>query len=206
MMRFIDLTHLLSPETPPYPGDNPLEMRQVRAFGADGYTAWAARGGMHLGTHIDVPMHMTDDSRRVADFPLGAFCGPAQLIWLPGVEGITADMLGDITAPRVLIGTGWDGCFFAEPGRYFAEHPCLDGDAARKLVACGVQLLGLDFPSPDRMPFPVHRALLEAGVALCENLTNLAALRARQFDFYAAPLKIVAEGSPVRAFATERGR
>ena len=204
-MSIVDLTHPLSRETPPYPSDAALELRQVRAFEQDGFTAWEMRGGMHIGTHVDVPMHMAADVRTVGEYPLDAFCGPAQLIWLPGEERITADMLGDIRAPVVLIGTGWGAGFFDEPERYFAQHPCLTLEAARRLMDSGVRLLGFDFPSPDRAPFPVHRALLEAGVLLCENLTNLAALRGKRFDFYAAPLKIAAEGSPVRAFAVTEG-
>ena len=47
----------------------------------------------------------------------------------------------------------------------------------------------------------MHKRLLAAGVPMVENLTNLAALRGRRFDFAALPLKISAEASLVRAVA-----
>ena len=46
-----------------------------------------------------------------------------------------------------------------------------------------------------------HKRLLAAGIPMVENLTNLAALRGRRFDFAALPLKISAEASLVRAAA-----
>ena len=55
--------------------------------------------------------------------------------------------------------------------------------------------------SPDLPPLAVHKRLLAAGVPMVENLTNLAALRGRRFDFAALPLKISAEASLVRAVA-----
>lgn len=200
-MKLVDLSHRLEAATPPFPGDAPLELTRVRALEADGYTAWQLTAGMHVGTHVDVPMHMVPDGRFAADFPLESFCGPGRLAWLPGAQVITADMLGTLDAPCLLIATGWSRHFPSNPARYFARHPCLTQEAARHIIGSGVRILGLDTPSPDGPPYTLHRQLLAAGVLLAENLTGLEALQGVPFTFFAPPLKLAAEGSPTRAFA-----
>jgi kynurenine formamidase len=69
-------------------------------------------------------------------------------------------------------------------------------------VAAGVKLVGVDMPSPDHVPFPVHRRLLSAGVCIVENLRGLdRLLHKAAIRFYAFPLAIRADSSPVRAVA-----
>ena len=71
-----------------------------------------------------------------------------------------------------------------------------------ELLDCGVQLVGVDTPSVDRLPFEAHLALLGHGVLIVENLTNLDAIPADVFQLVALPLKILGrDGSPVRAVA-----
>lgn len=209
-MNILDLSHRLSPKTAPYPGgDAPPVFEHTHVLERDKFNAWTVSLGMHLGTHVDVPMHLVQDDRWVADFDLSDFCGQGQLIWLPDLPAkapITPQMLGDIKAPVVLIATGWDRYLEAEPGRYFGEHPSLTLEAAEHLMGSGVRLLGLDSPSPDHVPFAAHRALLRQGVPIVENLRGLSALRGvPRFTFFAPPLKIEAEASLVRAFALWEG-
>jgi len=96
--------------------------------------------------------------------------------------------------------TGWSKQW-GSPG-YFSDHPCISSEAARFLVDCGVQVVGVDMPSVDREPYTAHRVLLGAGVLIVENLTNLDAIGADLFQLIVLPLKLVGcDGSPVRAVA-----
>ena len=78
------------------------------------------------------------------------------------------------------------------------------------LIERGAKLVGLDTPSPDPvapMGFPVHRALLRAGIPIVEGLWNLGRLAEmeRPCWFSAFPLAIEGiEGCPVRAVAITR--
>ena len=75
----------------------------------------------------------------------------------------------------------------------------ITGPAARLLVDCGVQLVGVDTPSVDRSPFEAHLALLGNDVLIVENLTNLDAIPGENFELVAVPLAILGrDGSPVR--------
>ena len=41
------------------------------------------------------------------------------------------------------------------------------------LVECGIELVGIDFPSLDKAPFDAHVSLLGSGAVVLENLKNL---------------------------------
>jgi kynurenine formamidase len=63
-------------------------------------------------------------------------------------------------------------------------------------------MVGLDVPSPDRPPYPVHRILLGNGILILENLTGLETLPSDQvFRLYALPLMVEADSAPVRVIA-----
>lgn len=63
-------------------------------------------------------------------------------------------------------------------------------------------MLGIDMPSPDFPPFPVHKLLLSNGIFILENLTGLQQLlNIDTFEVFAVPLKIYAEASLTRAYA-----
>lgn len=62
----------------------------------------------------------------------------------------------------------------------------------------GVDTLGVD-PIRDEA-LPIHRRLLDSGMVIIENLTNLAAAGTETFTFCALPLHYEnADGAPVRA-------
>jgi kynurenine formamidase len=87
---------------------------------------------------------------------------------------------------------------------FFTSHPMFTPEAAQFLVDCGVKLVGVDFPSVDRPPFPIHIIFLGNGMVIVENLTNLAALKQDVFEFIALPLSFTGrDASPVRAVALE---
>ena len=101
----------------------------------------------------------------------------------------------------VLIRTGWD-LHRPSPGSA-RERPYLTGTTVTALLAGGVALVGVDFPSIDdpgnRAPTARTR-LLSAGIVVVESLCNLSALPAEGFRFFAVPLQDGAS-TPVRAFA-----
>ena len=63
-MRLIDLTHPIDSTTAVYPGDPPLVLVQNRWLARDHYNAYTVSSGMHVGTHVDLPLHMQDVYKR----------------------------------------------------------------------------------------------------------------------------------------------
>jgi kynurenine formamidase len=202
-MNYIDLSWKIDQGIPVYPGDEEVKLVRSKWLETDHYNAYSLSTGLHAGTHIDCPMHLLDSLDKMADYPLDRFAGRGFLIdargereirCKPGYDGIRR---GDI----VLVLTGTDQCYGT--AKYYGNHPVISLDLADFLVSREIRMLGVDMPSPDDPPFPVHKRLLGSGIFLLENLTGLERLLQVQGDFevFAAPLKINAEASLTRAFA-----
>jgi kynurenine formamidase len=150
----------------------------------------------NTGTYVDSPFHRYPNGLDLAGLPLESLAD------LPGVV-VTPDRIdGDFTGKAVLVHTGWDRHWRTE--RYWSgDHPFLTGAQAQKLLTAA--FVGIDSYNIDdiRDPArPVHTTLLGAGIPICEHMTNLGALPASGFRFFAVPVKVRGLGSfPVRAFA-----
>jgi kynurenine formamidase len=106
----------------------------------------------------------------------------------------------------VLIRTGWLETMLTDP-HYYDGEPGIDIGAARWLADAGVAVIGCDnfaveaIPFPSGEVFPVHQLVIRGyGIALLEGLVlaPLAAARATEFLFVAAPLPFVGgTGSPL---------
>jgi len=99
----------------------------------------------------------------------------------------------------VLFHSGMDRKFGEE--EYFYNHPVFEEDLINFLVKQKVKLIGIDWFSPDKEPYPFHKILLENNILILENLTNLKTLIGHDFEIFAFPLKIKADSSIVRAVA-----
>ena len=204
-MRLLDISHVLDENTPVFPGEYPTTLTVQKTRERDGYAAYLLQSCLHVGTHIDMPMHLLDDHRTVSDFPLDGFCGQGVLLDVRGEEAIgMKPVYEDIVTPGsvVLLWTGWDSFFHKNGGQddYFARHPVVGDELAAFLLSRGIKILGMDMPSPDYVPYTFHKALLANGTFVLENLTNLQGLSGvTSFEVMAFPLKIAAEASLVRA-------
>ena len=188
---------------PVYPGDPKASLEQVAHIEKDTYNDHKISTVMHVGTHMDAPLHMIAGGKRISDVPIETFTGPGVLIDARGYELIPATLLDQKIIPKgsiLLILTG----FSSKVGQpeYYESNPEISSDFAERAVKLGVKMVGMDMQSPDRPPFPVHKILLGNDVLILENLTNLEALlNADSFTITALPLKIPADASPARVIA-----
>lgn len=170
----------------------------------------------HVGTHIDAPSHAISDGRSIEQFDVN------RLISTGYVHGVDAQPNGpiDVAAlepieaaldrPEVdtlLIRTGWGGLIDSD--RYL-EHPYLTNELANWLVSRDLDLIGMDFLTPDRpsdlradpFTYPVHTTLLGNDVLIAENLSNLAELVGHTVDVIAFPIRLRAlDAAPARIAA-----
>ena len=104
-------------------------------------------------------------------------------------------------AEFLLFSTGWDR--FWGRKAYFGAYPVLGEDVVDYLTASGKRGVGVDTLGVDPIrdeALPIHRRLLDSGMVIIENLTNLAAAGTETFTFCALPLHYEnADGAPVRA-------
>jgi arylformamidase len=162
----------------------------------------------NTGTYVDTPAHRFRGRADLSGLAL------EQVVDLPGVLVDCRD-LGDrgigpqafdgvrVAGHAVLVATGWD-VRWGTPA-YLADNPFLTAEAARRLVADGAALIGIDSLNVDALADPrrpAHTAILDAGIPLVEHLTGLGSLPRDGWRFFAAPPRIRGLATfPVRAFA-----
>ncbi|MEO6597520.1 MAG: arylformamidase [Planctomycetota bacterium] len=208
-MRIWDISQPIEPATAPFPGDTPFSQEWVlRQENGDSCNVSTIRMSVHVGTHTDAPLHFELDGADIASVDLRRYLGRCRVVDVRGVgtpplipaAALTAEMLA--SAERVLFRTRerqdhrvWDQGFTA-----------VGPDAARALVAAGIQLVGIDTPSMDHADskeLDGHHVLCAGGVAILENI-DLTNVPAGDYELIALPLRIVnGDSSPVRAILRE---
>ena len=202
-MRLIDLSHKFTEKMPVYPGDPVPEITKGADIKKEGYNDYYIKTGMHVGTHIDAPLHMLENGKRLTEIEIEHFYGNGCLIDARGKPAIDSDSLKNAAVRKgdiVFVLTG----FYKKFGQaeYYEKYPEITDDFAKKLVDLGVKIVGVDTPSPDRPPFNIHKLLLKNDVLIIENLTNLEKLLGiKKFEIFAFPPNFDVEGSPVRVVA-----
>jgi kynurenine formamidase len=213
-VRLVDLSHTIHDGLVTYPG-LPAPVIRDHLSRADSRRTYAPGTEFHIGriemvantgTYLDTPSHRFEGKPDLALVPLDALANLDGVVLHPGTAGrrIDAAALGatDVRGKAVLVQTGWDR-HFGTPA-YGQGHPFLTRDAAERLRDGGAALVGIDSLNIDDTADgarPVHTVLLDAGVLVVEHLTNLSALPAAGFRFFAVPPRVRGMGTfPVRAF------
>jgi L-fuculose-phosphate aldolase len=207
----VDLSVPLSDATAHYPTDPPFHKSIHSDFPAAGARVSKIETGLHIGTHVDAPLHVRQAGVAISGMPAHCFLGAAIALETPkrpGQDIEPADFQGrDIRENDIVIfRTGWEERS-GSPRFFQEEWPGISLAAADVLLAMGVKAIGLDSPSADgpkaiAAGFASHKRLLDAGVPLFEALVNLRRVAGRRFFFIGLPLGIDhGEASPVRAIA-----
>lgn len=211
-MNVIDLTHVLAPGMPVYPGTELPQLEPASSYERDGFRETRLTFFSHTGTHMDAPAHLFPDGPTLDQFPVAQFVGTALVIncsELREGDAITMEhirrqqLLAD-QAEFLLFRTGWSRYWGTEA--YFGDYPCITLEVADYLLAAGKKGIGLDTIGLDpirEVYLPRHRHLLRSGrMVILENLTNLEQVGETLFQLCALPLKLAnGDGAPVRAVA-----
>ncbi|MGM0603409.1 MAG: cyclase family protein [Bacillota bacterium] len=208
MAKYIDLSHQITDQMSVYPGDKDVKLYQDKFLHKDGYNNFQLEIGMHVGTHIDTPMHLIEDNNFISDLSLDRFIGRGVLLDCRNSDLIDfKDKYNKIVnkGQIVLILTDHSKKFGS--AEYYTDHPVITSDMAGFFVEKEIKMLGIDFPSPDKYPFEIHKKLFENNILLLENLNNLSELlNIDDFEITALPLKIKAEAAPARVVAKIPGK
>lgn len=202
MKKIIDLTHTFTSSMPVHSFDEQATIKKIRNLEKNKYNDWLISSGMHVGTHIDGPGHLTDSKLLLSDVSVDNFIGNGYLIDARNKE-INKSLLKDLPEQEdliILILTGFDKKFGTK--EYFDNHPVVNLDFAKELVKHKIKMIGLDFFSPDKYPFEIHKIFFEKNILIIENLTNLEKLlNFKKFKLIALPLKTETDSSLARVIA-----
>lgn len=188
---------------PIYPGDVSTQLKKINNLANDGFNNFLLTTGMHAGTHIDGPMHLTQSKKFISEIPLEQLIGTGCVLNVVGENSIEykPEYESQINQESiVLVRTGFDTRF--EQEEYYNNYPTVSLQLAQFFIQKHIKMLGMDTPSPDRPPHEIHKLLLENNVLIAENLKNLdQLLTIKMFDVIALPLRIYADSSPARIVA-----
>jgi len=219
MPRFIELSHEIVPGMKTYPGlpeprvDVEVDYeasRQRYQNQAEFYIA-----NLHLcgntGTYVDSPRHRYRDGMDLAGLPLGRLANLPTVIVDATQAGraIGSDDFRelDLASRAILFRTDFSTRWGTDA--YFIDNPFLTAAAAELLVSKRIAFVGIDSLNIDDIgdpSRPAHTRLLEAGIPICEHMTNLQALPASGARLHAVPIAWVGGATfPVRAYAIVDG-
>ena len=203
----IDISVPLHPEMPVWPGSVGIRLSRTMSLEAgDSSNVSRLDCDVHVGTHVDAPLHFIEDGSSVEQMPLKTLIGMVFVAYLPEeVDVITADDLAALSIPkgtqRLLLRTRNSLLWANGVNGFRTDYVALTADAARWMVEHGIRLVGVDYLSVQRYQdgSETHQILLGAGVVIVEGL-NLADVVPGQYKLICLPLKLVgAEGAPARA-------
>ena len=211
-MKVVDLTHILEPGMPVYPGTESPVFAPGSTYEPDGFKETRLTMFTHTGTHMDPPSHLFAGRTTIDQFPASQFIGKALVIDCRAAkagEAITmaylepyGNMLGQVDF--LLFNTGWDR-FWGTP-EYFGDYPCIDFEVLQFVLDGDYKGIGFDYIGLDPIDdenLPRHKALFrETDIVNLENLANLDQCGSEPFNFSCFPLRIAdGDGSPIRAVA-----
>lgn len=203
--RLVDVSVLLAPGVPTYPGNPEFELTPVHRLAAgDSSNNSRLVMGTHTGTHVDAPRHFFDDRPGVDSLPLELLIGRSRVIDLPHRGGITeahlaaAGLREDL---RVLLRTPNSALWNSHDG-FHTEYTYLTEGGAKFLVDQGVKVVGVDYLSVEQFHsghHRTHRTLLERGIVIVEGL-DFSGIKPGKYAFCCLPLRLEGlDGAPARA-------
>jgi kynurenine formamidase len=174
----IDLSQPWGEKSRPFPGQTGPTIQWEKRLNPDRVNVQKITTTMHVGTHLDAPLHFVDRGGDIADICLNSLFGTAVVADISGLVGdysiYTSDLIcsvahiqqGDI----LFVHTGYHR--FAPYGetpdeeRYFCRHPGPTRDFAEWCLSMKLRLLGIDTSSMDHPMNTVIRNL-RPDLALC---------------------------------------
>lgn len=188
-MNIVDISRPLL-TTIEYPGDPETRLDSVqRIENGDECNLSAVYACVHTATHADAPWHFLEGGETIDEVDLNKFIGQCTVIEVPPgvITGEYVNKYFPKKCTRLLI-KGDAQSFFMESAAYETLDTglCLIGTDADSIGKSGGQL-------------KTHKAFLQNGVAVLENL-DLSAVEPGDYYLIALPVKMGAiDGAPVRA-------
>ena len=202
-MKIIDLSVPIDQNTPAYPGDPKVELNEIAKIESHGWNEKRLSMNSHSSTHIDAPFHMIENGKKLSEYSLDRFYGDGIVIKAVGKKTLGKELLKgkEIKGKIVLFMTGHSKKLYQN---YFDDYPEITTELAEEIVNQKASIIGVDFASPDKEPYNLHKLLFKNDILIIENLCNLDKIKKEKFKIMAFPLNLQnADGAPCRVVAME---
>jgi kynurenine formamidase len=224
--RVIDLTHTMSADFPTFDGAPGIEMRRIKELKKDGYNLYQWQLNEHSGTHLDAPIHFSENGASVEQVPADTLVVPLAVINVadkaakdPDYQLSRSDLAvwerrhGRLPVNCcVALNSGW-ARHVGDKAKYVGKDaggvmhfPGIGPDAAawlikqRKVAGLAVDTLSLDHGASK--DFKTHVTWLPSGRWGLENVVNLDRVPAVGATLVVGLAKVKgATGAPARLLA-----
>jgi len=158
----------------------------------------------HIGTHVELPAHLTDGAKSASEMPIESFMGEAVVLkfdFLEPIEGkgqpITPSHLEKVKENDiVLLWSPYNG-----DERPYISPKSAEWLARRPVKMVGVQNIGVEAPGGS---MATHNNLLGNDIPLIEGLVNLEKVKKERVFYIGLPLRVAGlDSSWIRAIALE---
>ncbi len=154
-LHYYDLSNIYGHGVPQWPSSPNLDIHTMKFHSKDGVFVQQISAIMHRSTHMDAPLHVTENGGTLMDYEPYRFFGTGVVVSIPkGKWGvITPDDLEKAT-PRIekndilIINTG-NHHKLGDNDDYYAYSPGLYKESAEWIVERGVKLVGIDVQALD---------------------------------------------------------
>ncbi len=224
--QIIDLTHVIAPNIPIWPGDPNIEFEPVAEIAEDGYYLRRFSLGEHSGTHINAPNSFYPDKEGIDNYDPSSLVVAASAIDVRNKTAVNPDYVLTIDDVKewekqhtliaaetvVLLYTGWqekwsDRLSFLNPDKDGKLHfPGFAGDTTKFLLEeRGIGGVGIDTHGVDGgldETFATNKLILSRSGIVLENLNNLHLLPATGATLAIGIIRLKSgSGSPVSVLA-----
>lgn len=76
-MLTVDLTHIIHPDMPVYPGTEQPVFEAGTSLEVEGFLEKKISFFSHTGTHMDAPAHIIKNAKKLDELDISYFCGKA---------------------------------------------------------------------------------------------------------------------------------
>lgn len=155
---------------------------------------WMKRD-LHYGTHMDSPLHFIESGKTIAELDSDIFIGECQVI---ETTDLSYDYLKNIVPERDVIFFKSNNILHLNQ-EFNKDFVGFFVDGTEWLVENNIRMVGIDYLSIEqyRSNGDVHRKILGNNIIILEGL-DLSKVGSGIYKYYAFPLKLNHEASPVR--------
>lgn len=213
-MKIRDLSIPVDEETTVPPGlPSFRQAGVVRSDESGGYESDYMTTTLHVGTHVDAPLHFDTEGDPIGDLPLEGLIRPTVVSDIRDVteperelqldevkDGLARDLK---EGEYLFVRSGWADETI-DSKEYYLESPYYAPEVSEFVVESGARGLITDVPidSGDH-DYPNHYTLCENDKVIVENVAGLSGLP-DEFTTWVVPIKLArGEGAPARVFIVE---
>lgn len=203
MNQIIDISPVISDQSPVFPGDTPFSRKSILGWPKDNLALSSITTTVHVGAHTDAPIHYHSEGVAVDQLDLVDYIGDALVVdareYKHGrIPESIVNSLPQKIPKKVLFRTE----SFEHQKPFKSDFASLHPKLIEILAAKGVRLIGIDTPSidpADCKTLDSHKTVYRLNLRILEGI-DLHNVESGDYELIALPLKIKnADASPVRA-------